>query len=46
MELDCNDCSFCEVVRPEDDILPWEIVVEHGDDTGHSLSLTVLDGDD
>lgn len=37
--IDCNGCTFREVVTPDDDMLPAEVLIEHGEETGHQLDL-------
>lgn len=42
MRVDCRDCPYSVVASPRSDRTPSELVVEHGADTGHTLSLTSL----
>lgn len=44
MEVRCTDCGFTRVVAPDDDRVPPDVLVEHGEETGHSLTLTQLRG--
>lgn len=37
--IDCQECGFSKTVRPEDGTLPADVVVEHGKETGHKLSV-------
>lgn len=37
--IDCQECGFSETVQPEDGSLPADVVVEHGRETGHKLSV-------
>lgn len=43
MEVECNDCQFSRIVEPGDEELPGEVVIKHGDETGHQLSLNSID---
>lgn len=45
MRVECTECNFSRFVRPEDEQLPGEVVVEHGRKTGHRLSVTKADED-
>lgn len=45
MRVECDECNFSRSVRPEDEQLPGEVVVEHGRNTGHRLSVSEADGD-
>lgn len=38
MRVECTDCSFVRVVAPEDDVLPADVLIEHGRETGHTLN--------
>ncbi|SEP27084.1 hypothetical protein SAMN04487948_1309 [Halogranum amylolyticum] len=42
MEVTCNKCAFTQVVNPGDEVLPSEVVVEHGKQTGHKLTVAAL----
>lgn len=37
--VDCKECPFREVIGPEDDELPAEVLVAHGRERGHRLVL-------
>lgn len=37
--IDCQECAFSKTVHPEDGALPADVVVEHGRETGHKLSV-------
>ena len=37
--MECQDCNFTAVVTPNDDRLPADVVVEHGRESGHKLSV-------
>lgn len=43
IEVDCKDCDFCEVVRPEDDFLAADVYVEHSRLTDHEIDVTPID---
>jgi hypothetical protein len=34
----CEDCGYAEVVDPEGEQLPADVVIKHGRETGHTLS--------
>ena len=40
--LDCTTCHFSRVVDPDTDGPPYKLVVEHGKETGHTVSITRL----
>lgn len=40
MELDCTECQFSKVVGYDGGKLPSDHVREHGNETGHFVSLT------
>ncbi|MFQ3319294.1 MAG: hypothetical protein ACI8UR_002161 [Natronomonas sp.] len=40
--IDCNDCSFSTVVTGADDELPADVVIEHGRESGHTLTVEPL----
>lgn len=39
----CQDCWFSTVVRPDDDRLPADVVIDHGKESGHKLSVESLE---
>jgi hypothetical protein len=43
VRLDCTTCHFDRVVDPDTDGPPYELVVEHGRETGHTVAITRLD---
>ena len=43
MKVECKECRFSRVVGPDDDRLPGEVVIEHGDETGHRLDVEPLE---
>lgn len=43
IELTCNDCAFSRTVEPDDDAVPAEVLIEHGRERGHTLTIDVLD---
>jgi hypothetical protein len=46
VRLSCRDCSFEKVVGPEEDVKPADVLIEHGQRTGHELNVSrVEDGD-
>lgn len=45
MEVVCLDCGFRETIRVDADRKPADIVVNHGKETGHTLSISRDDGE-
>jgi len=43
MKVECTECTFSEIVCEDDDVLPADVIIEHGRDTGHKLSISDLD---
>lgn len=43
MQVECTDCHFARVISPEDEELPADVVIEHGQETGHTLSTHPVD---
>lgn len=43
MEVNCTECHFSRTVSTDGETLPADIIQEHGQETGHSLSVTSLD---
>lgn len=37
--VDCTECPFSRTVSPDDDLVPAEVVIEHGKQTGHLLRV-------
>lgn len=37
--VDCTVCGFQRRVKPGDDVLPADVVTEHGQETGHKLNI-------
>lgn len=46
MRVDCRDCPYSVDVGAQSDQTASELVIEHGTDTGHTLSLTSLQADE
>lgn len=40
--IECQDCAFSKTVHPDDGTLPADVVVEHGRETGHKLSVGAI----
>lgn len=40
--VECQECHFSTVVRPGDGRVPADVVIEHGKEAGHKLSVTPL----
>ena len=45
IRVTCRDCGFEKTVRT-DDGKPAEVLVEHGERTGHTLSISRLETDE
>lgn len=43
LRVECTDCHFTTVVDPDDEELPSDVIVEHGRETGHKLTLSDQD---
>lgn len=41
--IDCQECAFSKTVHPKDGTLPADVVVEHGKETGHKLSVGAIE---
>lgn len=41
--IECEECPYSEVVMDEDDRLPADVVREHGEESGHKLSVEFPD---
>jgi len=39
IRVHCLDCSFEKVVESDDDRKPAEILIDHGQRTGHTLAI-------
>lgn len=37
--IECGDCPFSTTVKPEDNELPADVLVDHGREYGHILSI-------
>lgn len=40
--VECQECQFSETVRAGDGRVPADIVIEHGRESGHKLSVTTV----
>lgn len=38
--VECQECHFSEIVRAGDARIPADVVIEHGKESGHKLSVT------
>lgn len=43
MEVECIECTFSKVVGPDSDKLPAEVMIEHGQETGHQLTVSTIE---
>ena len=41
--IECSECRFSTDVGPDDDRIPAEVVISHGRESGHKLSVTTLE---
>lgn len=40
--VECRECCFSADVEPDDDRIPAEVVIAHGRESGHKLSVKSL----
>lgn len=40
MRVECRECDFARTIRPDDDELPSAVLIRHGRETGHKLTLS------
>ncbi|MDS0281113.1 hypothetical protein [Haloarcula onubensis] len=43
MKVDCTECPYSRIVAADSDRLPADLVVEHGQETGHKLTIETLE---
>lgn len=43
MRVECKECRFGRIIRPEDEELPGAVVIRHGEETGHKLDVAKLE---
>lgn len=43
MRVECTECEFSTVVSPAAEANPYEMVENHGAESGHRLELSVVD---
>lgn len=41
----CTSCHFDEVVEPGSDVIAADLVVQHGEATGHTLNISPVTDD-
>lgn len=46
MLVECTECQFSRMIRPDASELPADVVREHGQRSGHTLQVTGLDEDE
>ena len=46
IRVQCKDCSFERVVDADADPRPADVVIEHGERTGHTLAVSRIEGDE
>lgn len=39
VRVNCRECGFSRVIGPDEGILPADILIEHGQETGHTLTI-------
>lgn len=42
IRVSCRDCSFERIIEP-DDVRPADVLIEHGQRTGHKLSVSRIE---
>lgn len=42
-QVECQDCPYTHVVEEDSGVLPGEIVIRHGRETGHKLYVKYLE---
>lgn len=45
VRVDCTECPFSKVVEKREE-KPADVIVEHGKETGHTLTVGDVEGDD
>ncbi|WP_162224198.1 hypothetical protein [Halorussus salinus] len=43
IRVHCRDCPFEKVVASDDDEKPAEVLIDHGQRTGHTLAIDRMD---
>lgn len=43
MEVDCTDCPFSKIIPLDGEVIPAEVVIEHGQEYGHKLSVNPIE---
>ena len=46
VRLSCRDCTFEKVIDPDEDVKPADVLIEHGQRTGHTLTVSRIENDD
>ena len=46
MRVSCTDCSYLRTVTPNDDESPADVVIRHGREMGHQLSVSPVEPED
>jgi hypothetical protein len=46
MRIECTECHFSATETTDGEMLPADIVTEHGQKTGHSLSVAPVEEDE
>lgn len=41
--VECQECHFSAVVTEADDRIPADVVIAHGKESGHKLSVTPIE---
>lgn len=43
IRIRCTECHFQQTVTPKDDTIAADIVIQHGQETGHKLNVSHID---
>ncbi|WP_226021306.1 hypothetical protein [Halomicrobium salinisoli] len=35
VRVECTECPFVEVIEPDDERRPADVIIDHGSETGH-----------
>lgn len=41
--VECQECDFTTIVSDDDDRIPADVVIAHGKESGHKLSVTTIE---
>lgn len=43
VRVECQECPYTRIVEEDSELLPGEIVIRHGKETGHKLRVEYLE---